>query len=464
MFVPRTSGGELIARLRQAEEELSLVLGDKVKLVERTGKMLKRMLNTTNHPDNTFCSRPSCLVCSQAEEGGGGNCRARNITYQTSCLECLAKGRKSTYYGESARTAFERGQEHFTDFLSREEDSHMWKHQTTEHGDLKEVKFRMKVLKSHRSALQRQIHEAVLIELNSHENLLNSKGEYNRCKLPRLKVMFGDTEIKEHKNTEMNEKELEEEIETRKFRKREKERETERLPKSKRRRRFKVEEKVEQCRKRKVPSENEPKTNKKQKYDKKVVLEREGNKTSKDGVFPEAKCGKNSVSYHPQEGSIKVKTSKISNIIDMFNNLSKKSLENPSNCQSVFKFSANLTPKSENEKKIFPMFKLANQTREGSKLNTENKAQPSHSPLLRHHHHTPRNQQKPKTFISSKNNPKLSNIRKITHHFKVISTAQQSGPIKEQEIKINKHKLGESCDTANLEDLPENQLKRDEPQ
>ena len=56
-----------------------------------------------------------------------------------------------------------------------------------------------------------------------------------------------------------------------------------------------MEEKVEQCRKRKVPSENEPQTNKKQKYDKKVVLEREGNKTSKDGVFPEAKCGKNSV-------------------------------------------------------------------------------------------------------------------------------------------------------------------------
>ena len=81
MFVPRTPGGELIARLKMAEEELGLVLGDKVKLVERTGKMLKRMLNTTNPPDNTTCSRPSCLVCSQAEEGGGGNCRARNITY-----------------------------------------------------------------------------------------------------------------------------------------------------------------------------------------------------------------------------------------------------------------------------------------------------------------------------------------------------------------------------------------------
>ena len=141
----------------------------------------------------------------------------------------------------------------------------------------------------------------------------------------------------------------------------------------------------------------------------------------------------------------------------MFNHLSKKSKENPqneknpSNYQEEFKFSA---LKSEKKKKFFPMFKLANQTREGSKLNSENKAQPSHSPLLRHHHHTPRNRQKPKPFISSKHNPKLSNIQKITQHFKAISTA----------LEINKHKLSESCNKANLEDLPENKLKMDLPQ
>ena len=53
------------------------------------------------------------------------------------------------------------------------------------------VDFRMKVVRRHQSALFRQVHEAVRIHRISQVpevNILNSKGEYNRCKLPRLQV------------------------------------------------------------------------------------------------------------------------------------------------------------------------------------------------------------------------------------------------------------------------------------
>jgi hypothetical protein len=48
-------------------------------------------------------------------------------------------------------------------------------------------KFRFKVVLSFRDALTRQLSEAVRIELRG-ENILNSKSEFNRCKVPRLKI------------------------------------------------------------------------------------------------------------------------------------------------------------------------------------------------------------------------------------------------------------------------------------
>ena len=46
--------------------------------------------------------------------------------------------------------------------------------------------------KQHRSAFERQVIEAVLIEMEDDGSLLNSKGGFNRCALPRLQVVIGD--------------------------------------------------------------------------------------------------------------------------------------------------------------------------------------------------------------------------------------------------------------------------------
>ena len=67
----------------------------------------------------------------------------------------------------------------------------MAKHNMMEHLE-EEVVFSMKVLKQHRSAFERQVIEAVLIETEDDGSLLNSKGGFNRCALPRLQVVIGD--------------------------------------------------------------------------------------------------------------------------------------------------------------------------------------------------------------------------------------------------------------------------------
>ena len=92
--------------------------------------------------------------------------------------------------GETARTTFERGLEHERDRVAEKDSSHMHQHIQEEHAEHPgQVGFAMKVIRSHKSALNRQINEAVLIANYGEKNLLNSKFEYNRCILPRITVL-----------------------------------------------------------------------------------------------------------------------------------------------------------------------------------------------------------------------------------------------------------------------------------
>ena len=199
IFVPRTPGGELITKLRSAEEEISKVMGgEKVKFVEKTGRLIQSILHKSNPHAGEKCGRKACLVCSSSEEESkNGDCRWRSILYKTTCLECKRKeGKVVEYYGETSKTAYERGLNHLYDFLTEAEDSHMFKHQSEVHGDQEDpVEFSMTVLKKHMTAFRRQIHEAVIVEMKESSGILNSKGIYDRCSLPRLTVKFKDREI-----------------------------------------------------------------------------------------------------------------------------------------------------------------------------------------------------------------------------------------------------------------------------
>ena len=120
------------------------------------------------------------------------------------------------YIGESARSCFERGSEHLDDMVHLRTSSHLLKHYLTSHEgeDINNITFRMKAVKFHRSAFERQIHESVRIQSSRGiHDLMNSKSEYNRCALPRLGLKWGDREFKEKKDEEEHEASLEEELE-----------------------------------------------------------------------------------------------------------------------------------------------------------------------------------------------------------------------------------------------------------
>ena len=212
LFVPRTKGGELASKIRKAETELESITGYKVKIVERSGTMIKRIVVKSNPWAGGPCGMPECLVCKH--ENGGGDCKKRSITYRTRCETCYENGEKlgdnkeKIYIGESSRTGRERGAEHANDYHREVPDSHMWKHWQTDHNEDKEKPvFSMKVLKRHKSAFVRQINEAVLIDMNSNK-VLNSKSEYNRCQIPRLTVKVGEKDCVEKTVQPMSETEI----------------------------------------------------------------------------------------------------------------------------------------------------------------------------------------------------------------------------------------------------------------
>ena len=98
------------------------------------------------------------------------------------------------YIGENSRSAKERGVEYFKDLEYCRTQSHVMRHPEVEPS---EIDFRMEVISSHRSAFERQVKEAVMIERQNEEFSMNSKLEYSRTVLPKIKMKFGNKSEKE---------------------------------------------------------------------------------------------------------------------------------------------------------------------------------------------------------------------------------------------------------------------------
>ena len=102
-------------------------------------------------------------------------CSRRNLIYENICLECnpgaakggdldtMKEGAPSLYVGETSRSIFERSREHWEGVRKGEEGNHMVKHQKMEHRGKHSPKFTMKVVRFYKTALARQVAEAVRI-------------------------------------------------------------------------------------------------------------------------------------------------------------------------------------------------------------------------------------------------------------------------------------------------------------
>ena len=87
MFVDQTMGGKLQKMMQAAEDNIALMVGYRVRVVESSGTQLGRLLPYTNPWQGQVCGRTNCYTCEQGGEKVQ-NCRKRNILYESVCVEC----------------------------------------------------------------------------------------------------------------------------------------------------------------------------------------------------------------------------------------------------------------------------------------------------------------------------------------------------------------------------------------
>ena len=121
---------------------------------------------------------------SQRKTGG---CRFEKTTYTITCKSCLDLGKKSRYYGETSKTPYLRGLEHIENRKDEKEDSVLLKHDVTYHEGNPAIYY-MEMDKRFTKPLQRQIREIVMIDMSKDDVLMNSKGEWNSSRIPRVVV------------------------------------------------------------------------------------------------------------------------------------------------------------------------------------------------------------------------------------------------------------------------------------
>ena len=149
------------------------MMGFRTKIVEGVGSKLKNLLPNSNPWKGTGCSREGCIPCAQPGDRKQ-DCRKRNIVYESKCVLCnpdVEKYQKdgkeledkretpSIYVGESGRSLHERSREHWADFESKSEDSHILKHWVNHHGGQGTPEFKLEVLQGHSDKTSRGGHQ-----------------------------------------------------------------------------------------------------------------------------------------------------------------------------------------------------------------------------------------------------------------------------------------------------------------
>ena len=203
LFIEYSHDGGLQKTMRGVVEKLAPMLGFTVRISERGGTPLSSLLSNKNLWGGQPCGRGwgECYPCHQKTELKEP-CTMRNIVYESECEKCNVLGNhkerdKSTlsdaripasiYVGESARSLAERSKEHWGDLKKGKAESHMNTHWQDAHGgEDHPPQFNFRVVKRCKTALSRQVAEAVRIQLRG--SVLNIKGVYNRSKLTRLVV------------------------------------------------------------------------------------------------------------------------------------------------------------------------------------------------------------------------------------------------------------------------------------
>ena len=188
LFVPPTPGSGLLKEMRNREEELNRFNTERIKIVEKGGTKIEKLLTKKNPFKEEKCKDKGCPLC----KGNYGElkiaCNTNNLGYRWICRTCeQTKNISKVYEGETSRSIRVRSSEHLRAFNNKKSDSVLYKHKQLEHVD-EEVEYGLEVTGLFKDALTRQANESVRIYNRKGTEILNSKSEFNHPPTARVVV------------------------------------------------------------------------------------------------------------------------------------------------------------------------------------------------------------------------------------------------------------------------------------
>ena len=129
MFIPHTPGSTLRNRFSKMEQNLGFKT--RFKYIEQMGLSIREMV-VKKDPDAQECGRSYCMVCLTEP----GVCMRKGGIYKITCMTCKNQGESVVYVGETGRSLWDRGAEHFNAIRRYNKESPMVEHHTDAHPDL----------------------------------------------------------------------------------------------------------------------------------------------------------------------------------------------------------------------------------------------------------------------------------------------------------------------------------------
>ena len=178
LFVPPTPGSGLLKELKIREQELNRNKRERIKIVEKGGLKVEKILTKKNPFKEEKCNEKWCPLC----KGDYGDfeiaCNTNNTGYRWICKTCEnTKSKTKAYEGETSRSIRIRSMEHIRALKNKKADSVLYKHKMLEHIN-EDVEFGLEITGKFRDALTRQANESVRIYNRKGTEILNSKSEF----------------------------------------------------------------------------------------------------------------------------------------------------------------------------------------------------------------------------------------------------------------------------------------------
>ena len=178
IFVPATPNSKLSKSFRQKINES----GIKIRVVEKSGRKVKNLLQRNDPLSDQHCQERDCFVCSTSNKG---NCRTTGITYRISCTAVNCQFR---YNGQTSQNGYSRGGEHLDDYRLKKDKTVMWEHCQQQHTGIQQT-FSMEVVdKCRNDPTKRQILEGIHIQNTNPLESMNMRNEWNSAQVPRITV------------------------------------------------------------------------------------------------------------------------------------------------------------------------------------------------------------------------------------------------------------------------------------